>query len=175
MICSYSAAPALIPTQHNEQPATIKHPQSSHCLKNVYFAGTIGCLRDPSDGDSPSIIIILNSRSVIISSSLLNCQNVNFAKPESQGDVGGVQLENATRYLFRCTVMSSDVKCQVKFFIGIASRPPCVNRWVEELLGDFSSLYFILFFVRSFTSRQETSQKSKQLPLNFSLFVSLII
>ena len=48
---------------------------------------------------------------MIVSSSFLNWENVNSAKAEFREDVGGVQLENASRYLLRYTVLSFDVKC----------------------------------------------------------------
>ena len=73
-------------------------------------------------------IIISIPSPVIISCSFIKFENINFAKAEFRGDVNGVQLENATRYLLRYTVLSFDVKCQVKFLIGITSRTPRVNR-----------------------------------------------
>lgn len=154
------------------QPSTMNNLR----LSNTNSHPIVICLlRDPLGGDSSSVVLSYWIPSpVIVSCSFLNFEKVNFGKAEFQGDVGSVQLENATRYLLRCTVLSFDVKCQVKCFIGITSRPPRVNRWVEECFW-FSSVYFILLFASSLTSIQEISKKSKQLPLNVSLKVSLII
>lgn len=114
-------------------------------LSNANSHPIVICLlRDPLGGDSSSVVLSYWIPSpVIVSCSFLNFEKLNFAKAEFQGDVGSVQLENATRYLLRCTVLSFDVKCQVKFFIGITSRPPRVNRWVEEC---FWFHQFILFY-----------------------------
>lgn len=81
-------------------------------FQKVYFAGTVDCLRDPSGVESSSIVLSYwISSPVIVSSSFLNWENVNFAKAEFREDAGGVQLENASRYLLRYTVLSFDVKC----------------------------------------------------------------